>query len=213
MAIPTKHVPFFANRKDDLHCFQASLKIILKYFLPKRTFSLRRLEQMTGFKKRFWTWPIKGMLALQDMGFEVLIVEVFDYKQFTQEPKGYLRREYGEKVADAQTLHSDVTQASIDAKEVIRKVVIQKRIPTFDDLHALLGDRWLLICLVNARTLNRKKGYVGHFVVVWKCTEKTVYLHDPGLPPRKNRRVTRRVFEEAWADPNEKAKGIMAFRI
>jgi len=168
---------------------------------------------MTEHKKGMWTWPIKGVLALHDMGFDIEDIEVFDYEQFTKDPKGYLRREYGEKVATEQTLHSDVTQAAIDAKEIIRNITIQKRIPSFDDLYALLKDRWLLVCLVNAQTLNRKEGYVGHFVVVWKCTEKMVYLHDPGLPPRKNRRVTRRVFEEAWADPNEKAKGIMAFRL
>lgn len=206
-------IPFFANRKDDTHCYQAAIRMVLKYFIPHKTYSWKQLDKITEKKEGLWTWPIQGILALHGMGFDILSIDIFDYEQFTQDPKGYLRREYGEKTATEQILHSDVAQAAVDAKKLIQTVTIQKRIPTFDDLHALLGDRWLLVCLVNAQTLNRKKGYVGHFVVVWKCTEKMIFLHDPGLPPRKNRRVTRRVFEEAWADPNEKAKNIMAFRL
>ncbi len=208
-----RRVPFYANTKDNTRCFQAALKMVLNYFIPDKTFSWKRMDAITEKEKDMWTWPIKGVLALHRMGFDIVSIDIFDYEQFILDPKGYLRHEYGEEVAREQILHSDVSQAGIDAKEMIREVSIQRRTPVFADIRQLLDEKRLLVCLVNAQTLNRKKGYVGHFVVVWKCTEKMVYLHDPGLPPRKNRRVTRRVFEEAWADPNEKAKGIMAFRL
>lgn len=209
----TRSVPFYANTKDDTHCYQAALKMVLKYFLPDKSFTWKELDALTEKKTGMWTWPIKGILALSLMKFDVLDIEIFDYKQFIRDPKGYLKDEYGEEVANEQIRHSDVDEAAIDAKEAIRKITIQKRIPNFDDLQKLITDGWLLVCLVNSSKLNRKKGYVGHFVVIWKCTERMVFLHDSGLPPKKNRRVTRRVFEEAWADPNEKAKGIMAFRL
>lgn len=206
-------VPFYPNTQDDTHCLQAALKMILKYFLPDKTFSWKELDVFTEKKEGMWTWPIKGILALRDMGFDVLVLDIFDYKKFILDPKGYLRHEYGEEVSAEQIKHSDVDQAAIDAKEALKYITIQKRIPTFADIQQLLDEERLLICLVNSQKLNRRIGYVGHFVVVWKCTQNMVFLHDPGLPPRENRRVTRRVFEEAWADPNEKAKGIMAFRL
>lgn len=209
----SRSIPFYPNTKDDTHCYQAALRMVLKYFFPKRTFSYKQLDRVTEKKEGLWTWPIKGVLALRNMGIDVLDIESFDYEQFIEDPKGYLRREYGEEVAKTQIQHSDVDQAGIDAREAIRVVSIQKRIPTHDDIHSLLQKGWLLICLVNSQTLNRKKGYIGHFVVVWKYTDDIVFLHDPGLPSRKNRRVSKKVFEEAWAYPNAKAKGIMAFKL
>jgi len=208
-----KKVPFYSNTKDDTHCYQAAIKMILKYFLPDRTFSWKELDEMTEKKEGMWTWPIKGVLALHRMGFDIQDIENFDYEQFIRDPMSYLKYEYGEEVATEQSLHSDVGQAAIDAKEALRVIPIQKRIPTLVDLDTLLDDKRLLVCLVNSQKLNRKKGYVGHFVVVWKSTDKVIFLHDPGLPPRKNRQVSKRVFEEAWAYPNEKAKGIMAFKL
>jgi len=39
-----------------------------------------------------------------------------------------------------------------------------------------------------------------------------VDLHDPGLPPRPNRKVERDLFNQAWAYPESNSKNLTAFR-
>ncbi|MEK7102513.1 MAG: papain-like cysteine protease family protein, partial [Patescibacteria group bacterium] len=55
-------------------------------------------------------------------------------------------------------------------------------------------------------------GYTGHFVVITGFGKNHFTLHDPGLPPLRNRKVSLGRFEKAWAYPNKRAKNIMAFR-
>ncbi len=208
-----KKVPFFANRKDDLHCYQAALKIVLKYFFSKKTFPFRQLEQMTGFKKGFWTWPMRGVLSMIDLGFTVRDIEDFDYAAVGRDAKTYLRTIYGEKAAEEQIAHSDIPKEERTATEFASRVAPELRIPEKKDIETLLNDGYLVLCLVNSKVLNGKRGYVGHIVVLFRVSSSSVWLHDPGLPPRPNRRVSRKVFERAWGFPDEKAKNIMAFRL
>jgi len=154
--IQKRHVPFFANTKDDTHCYQAALRMVLKYFIPSKSYSYKLLDKITEKKEGMWTWALKGNIALRKMGFDVFVFNTFDFDHFIREPKGYLRHKYGEEVAREQILHSDVDQAGIDAKQAVRELTIQKLIPTFADIGRLLGEGRLLICLVNSQKLNRK---------------------------------------------------------
>lgn len=208
-----KKVPFYANLPDDLHCYQASLRMVLNYFLPKKKFTWKQLDRMTGQKKGLWTWATRGVLALQNMGFDIIDIEEFDYGKLARSAPAYLKELYGEEVGTEQIRHSDIPTVEKDAEEFVRRIPVDYRLPDFSDVNRLLDRGYLIGCLVNAKKLNGQTGYVGHFVVVFRCTDQTVFLHDPGLPPRKNRRVTRNVFLKAWAFPNEKAKNILAFRL
>lgn len=208
-----KHIPFFANTKDDLHCYQAALRMVLKHFLPKRNFSWKQLEEMTGFQKGFWTWPMRGVLSMIDLGFIVRDIEQFDYAAVGRDAKTYLRTIYGEEASKQQIAHSDIPKEERAAVEFAQRVTPEFRIPDKKDIEKLLNDGYVVLCLVNSRSLNRKQGYVGHKVVIFRITSSSVWLHDPGLPPRPNRRVSWDVFERSWAYPDEKAKSIMAFRL
>lgn len=207
-----KIVPFFANTKDDLHCYQASLRMILKFFLPEKNFTFKKLDELTGQKKGMWTWPMRGVLGMQQIGFKFVDIEEFDYQRVAQDAKKYLVEVYGEETAEKQIKHSDIFSVERDAQEFCEKIKIDYRLPTFKDIQDLLDKGYLITCLVNSKTLSKKKGYVGHCVVVFKCDSRNVFLHDPGLPPLKNRKVSRMLFEKAWGYPNEKAKNILAFR-
>ncbi|OGG12012.1 hypothetical protein A2Z00_03170 [Candidatus Gottesmanbacteria bacterium RBG_13_45_10] len=208
-----KKVPFYPNKKDDLHCYQATLRMILKYFLPERTFTFADLDDMTGFQKGYWTWPMRGALSLRALGFQVRDIEEFDYHRIATDPERYLIEYYGEQAGKEQIRFSDIPKCKRDAREFVKQIPIEYRIPDYTDIQDLLTQGYLIKCLVNSKILNRKKGYVGHFVVVFRCTDHSIYFHDPGIPPRKSRRVTKRVFEKAWGYPNERAKNIMAFKI
>ena len=207
-----KEVPFYKS-PDKTHCFQASLKMMMKYFWPNKDFSWKELERITAKVEGLWTWPMAGLLWFQEKGVGVKIITIFDYEKFAQLGGQYLIDEYGEEVGKAQIEHSDIKQERKFAKEFIKKITIEKVIPTIDDLKNLLKQDYLIMCNVNSRKLNNKEGYSGHFVVIKGFDDKHLIINDPGSSrAAKNRLVDFDLFEKAWAYPNEKAKDIMAFK-
>lgn len=206
-------VPFYSNTSDDTHCFQAALKMVLKYFQPDKEFSWEDLERISAKKKDLWTWPLVGMVWMKNYGFDVVDVEVFDYQRFIKEKENYVLSFYGDEAGNEQIIHSDISQEIIYAEQLLDAKIVQKAIPTIETLRDFLLKRYLLICLINSQKLNGKEGYIGHFVVVKGIKDEALILHDPGLPPLKNREVKFKAFESAWTVPDENAKNVMAFRL
>ena len=208
-----KEVPFYTS-PDNTHCFQASLKMIVQYFWPDKDYSWEELDKITVKVEGLWTWPMAGLIWLQKQGVEVRIIELFNYKRFAQFGGEYLIDEYGEEVGELQIKNSDIEQEKAIAKEFVEKVTVQKSIPTINDLKDFLTQDYLIICNVNSRKLNNKEGYSGHFIVLKGFDDKHFIIHDSGPTPAfENRIVDFDLFKKAWAYPNEKAKGIMAFRL
>lgn len=207
-----KDVPFYAN-PDDTHCFQAALKMIMKYFWPDKDFSWKKLEKITAKVEGLWTWPTAGLIWLRERGFEIKNIEPFDYKKFIRFGSRYLLKKYGEEVGKAQIKHSDIEQERILAQKFIKMIDTQKSIPKLDDIKNLLSEGYLIIVNINSEVLDKNTGYSGHFVVVKGFNDKQFFLHDPGSPGIENRKVNFRLFEKAWAYPNEEAKNIIAFKL
>lgn len=42
-----QNVPFYSNTPDDTHCFQAVLKMVLKYFQPEKYYSFEQLDKLS----------------------------------------------------------------------------------------------------------------------------------------------------------------------
>lgn len=205
-------VGFYPNTSDDTHCFQAVLKMILKYFYPEEDYSWQELDRKTAKVESLWTWPMAGILWLKEKGLYIRLIDPFDYKKFVEIGGQYLIDEYGDEVGNEQIQHSDIEQERELTKQYIEKVGIEKRIPELIEIKDYLEAGYLVGCNVNSKKLNRQEGYVGHFVIVKGFDDNRLIIHDPGLPPLENRKVGFATFEKAWAYPNEKAKNIMAFK-
>lgn len=208
-----KRVPFYSNTPDNTHCFQAVLKMVMKYFWPEEDYSWEELEKITAKVEGLWTWPQAGLLWLQKKGVEIKCIINFDYKKFIQEGEDYLFEYCGDEVAEAQIEHSDIEQEQRICKEFIKKIDVEKRVPTIDDIKNLLGEGYLIKCNVNSRKLKRKEGYAGHAILIKGFDDKHLFIHNPGLPPQENIPVQFSLFEEAWAYPNDNAKNIIALRL
>lgn len=206
------HVPFYANTRDNTHCFQAALRMVLKYFAPEREFTWEKLDTITAKVKGLWTWPTAGMLWLTQNGFDVKDVEVFNYEQFVEKGKQYLFEEFGQEIADAQATHSNLEQEQELSKQFLHSVGYENRIPTLFDIDHLLSDGYLLICNINSAALSNVKGYTGHFVVVYESDDTFLHIHNPGLPAQEGQKVEKRLFESSWAYPNDRAKNILAIK-
>lgn len=186
--------------------------MVLKYFLPEKDFNWEELEKLTAKKEGLWTWTMAGTIALKKMGFEIVNMEEFDYLRMAQEGEKYLAEKNGEETAKIQVAHCDIRQEMKLAKEFYDIFGNQNNLPEIKDIKNLLEDGYLVTCHVNFRILNEKEGYTGHFVVIIGFDDENLYLHDPGLPPQENRKVTNDLFLKAWAYPNEAAKYLVAFK-
>ena len=206
-------IPFYSNTEDDTHCFQAVIKMVLKFFWPDKEFTWAELDKITAKVEGLWTWQMAGLLWLDANGFEVKDIEAFDYDQFVKKGGNYLVNVFGKEVGESQIRHSKIDQEIEYAKTFVQKIRPEVRIPVISEIPHLLEAGYIIVCNVNSHALNKKEGYAGHFVVIKGFDKDTLTLHDPGLPPEEDRRVDFQTFEQAWAYPNESAKNIMAFRL
>jgi hypothetical protein len=206
------NIPFYSNTSDDTHCFQAVLKMVIDNYDPQIKFSWKDLDKISDKQNNKWTWPISGYIWLKENNYDIQIIEPFDYKKFIKHDGDYLIEEYGVEVGTAQINNSDIKKEQINAKNFIKLINYQKRIPKINEIIYYLNNKYLIICNVNANKLINHQGYTGHFVLIKGYNNKGLFLHDPGLPPRENIYVDLELFERAWSYPNEKAKNICAVK-
>jgi len=205
-------VPFFGNHTDDLHCFQASLKMVAKYFWPNEDYSWEELDKITAKKPDKWTWPLAGLLWLKSKGAEVVVKEIFDHQMFVDKGEEYLIDFFGKSVGQTQIDNSDIPQERELTKVALNKLKIVKELPSVDDIIDFLNNQYLVAANINSSALNNKPGYVGHFVVITGHDDNHLIIHDPGLPPFPNRKVTKDQFVNAWAYPNSSAQNLVAVK-
>lgn len=176
-------------------------------------FSWKKLEKMTAKKKGLWTWEMQGLINLKKMGFEIINLSDFDHGEFSRRGSKYLIERWGEKIAGISIKHSDISQERRIAKKFVKIFGKKTTIPKISNVKKLLRKGYLIICNVNSKILNNQKGYSGHFVLVFGFDKNNLYLHDPGLPPRKNRKVSMMRFVKAWAYPSYRDKNLQAFKL
>ena len=206
-------VPFYSNTQDNTHCYQAALKMVLKYFKPNEEYSWEQLDQITAKVKDLWTWPTASMIWLNEKGFELIDIEIFDWDKFSKQGESYLIDFYGEEVAKEQIKHGDIEQEKKLARNLVERIKIQNRLPSIDDIKELLSKGYLIIALINSSKINQKDGYTGHFVVIKSFDENNLVINDPGLPPLENREVSYELFIQSWAYPYENAKNLLAIKL
>lgn len=208
-----KKVPFYSNSKDGTHCYQAALKMVLEYFTPKEKYNWKKLDEFTAKKKGKWTWPTQALLNFKKLGFDAKKQSTFDYVKFIKQSGRYLIEKSGEKIGSVQIKNSDIKQEVKRAKEYVSLFGNEMKLPTLQDLKKRLKEGYLLIINVNYYPLYNKKGFSGHFVVVFKIDDRYVYLHDPGLPPKQNVRISLRNFINAWDYPDKDSRNYQAFKL
>ncbi len=195
-------MPFYTafptpGHPEGVHCVETSLKMILKYFEPDKDYSVEQLEKITGKQPEKGSWNFQWSIWFTDHGYIVKHYSIFDFKTFMDEGIDYIRREYGNEVADWQEHNTDVELARSQTKDYIEKVEIVAKKPTIDDIRKEHGSHSLVKPMVNSRVLNGKEGYEGHSVVVLDIDDDNIWFHDPGLPALENRKASHKIFQEA----------------
>lgn len=195
-------VPFYTafptpGHPEGVHCVETSLKMILKYFEPNKEYSIKELEKITGKQPEKGSWSFQWSIWFTKHGYTVKHYTTFDFRSFMDEGIDYIRREYGDEVADWQAQNSDVEQARLLTKEYLNGVEVVAKKPTINDIRKEHSAYSLVKPMLNSRMLNNKEGYEGHSVVVIEVDDENIWFHDPGLPAFENRKVSHQLFQEA----------------
>ncbi len=212
-AMTKRIAPYFANTSDNTHCYQASMRMVLKYFLPKKNFSWKKLEELSAKKEGKWTWPTQMQINLQKMGLELIVIDKFDIDSFIAKGGSYLVKIWGKEMGEAQIRHSDIEQERRLFKTYKKLIKSERRAPTLRDLKRLIRNGYLIECNVNSAALNKRKGYAGHSVLVFDYNKSHIILHDPGLPAHPHRKVTNALFKKAWMYPSDGHQSLTAIRL
>ncbi|MEK6656534.1 MAG: hypothetical protein AABY58_03750 [Nitrospirota bacterium] len=208
-----REVPFYSNTEDNKSCYEAVLRMILKYYLPDKDFSWDELNKITGKKERLLTWPQYSYISMKNLGFEVKVISAFDYDKFVKNGIKYIEEEYGKEIAKEQEKNCDIAYEIENVKKLKNLIIKEERIPDIKDICDLLTNNYLVKCGVNSKKLAGLDGYASHSILIFEFDSKSLTLHDPGLPSRKSFRIDFDTFNQAWSYPNERAKDIAAFKL
>jgi len=203
---------FYRNLEDDTHCLQVCIKMAIESLEPYCSFSQEEIDSMTGFITGKATWPMKSYVEIYNLGYDVRVIENFNYPDFANDPDKYLRKEFGNDIAEQVCQESDIASAVRDTHELleIKDLILSTKLPILKDIAELLSRGYLLICNVNHNLLLGESGYEGHFVLLYEINSNAVTLHDPGPPAKQSLCVSIKSFEDAWSSPNEMARIIFA---
>jgi len=188
---------FFPNTKDNTHCVQAVLMSIFKKVYPEKNFSYKQLDVITGKKSDKFTSMPSVMLGLESMGLTVKMISNIDYAEFVKDGYSYWRKNHSKMVADKQIETSDIKTEMDSAKGILGTEILVKKKLTLRDLEELF-KKWFIITHLNPYVFRKKKKYSGHAVVITGMSKNFIWFHDPGLPAKANRKVSKKVFMKAF---------------
>lgn len=208
-------IPFYRNTKDNLHCLQACLKSVLKFYFPKNDYSFKYLDRVTAHKKGKGTWLSAALLFLAQKGFDIINIEIFDYKKFARLGEKYLKRLWTDEIFQTQKRFSDFKNEQRLAKILIKdkRIKLEKRSATLRDIRYFFRKKYILLCTINPYVLEGKKGYYSHLVVVTDVKKDTITFHDPGPLPLKNRKVSLKLFMKSMRYPSRRSASLIAVKL
>ena len=192
-----RHMRFYQNLPDDLHCFQAALKIVLSRYFPEREFSFAFIDKVTGFKKGQFTQDSKGLLWLVQMGFALVRVSDFDDKRFVREGEKYLKWYWRPEIFERNKKNTDFKEMRSLAKALLPHTKITVRKPRASDIDALLAQGYTVMAHINPREIDPKFSDIIHTVVIARSTNCFFFIHNPGLPPQENQKVSKKRLQRA----------------
>lgn len=181
-------VPFYPNHPDNMHCMLATYRSVFDYFENKH-FSWEELEELTGFENKRAAWTVKALTIMAKGPYDIEMIEPFDYERYAREGEGYLKKLFSLEKLDWMLAHSNILEMPEYIPDFLKTVHYTCRLATNEDISRMLSEGRLVFVTLDFRTLNDEAGYSDHAVLVIDEDGDDFIVHDPGLPPRPNRRV------------------------
>ncbi len=194
-----KKVPFYKNHEDNLHCAIAVYRMLFDHFLDRKL-DWEELEKMAGFQPDKAAWTVTIWERLSKQGFDLRMIEPFDYTKYMEVGEPYLREYYSPEAYDWHVKHSNILEIQPYIPSFLKEVHFEQRQATLQDIDDMLEDGRLVFLTLNAKILNDKTGTSTHCVLVIDKEGDDYIIHDPGLPPAPYRHVSAKKLWQAMGD-------------
>jgi len=192
-------IPFFSNDKTDLHCMQACMQMILKYYYPDKKFSIEELNKLLKIgSKKMYGFPEMAVAVLSDLGINAKYYASSDDREWYKKGKQYLLKKYSKEVAEDIWKMTDFKTQKPFFKRVLKEKRFVCKKLLFKDLKNFFKKGCLICPIININILENKKGYAGHAVLIIGIDKKFITFHDPGLPPEPNNKIKWQDFIRSW---------------
>jgi hypothetical protein len=189
-----KKIPFYPNADDNMQCMVSVYRSLFEYFL-NRKYDQEDMAEYVGYKPGVVAWTLTALVKMARQGFDIRMIEPFDYKTFQQEGEAYLNRFYTAEEKAWYLEHTNLMDMRPQIPAFLRTVQFENRAATLQDIDDMLAEDRLVSVIVNSRALNGKSGFVSHVILVLQGDAKNYVIHDPGPPALAYRRVSR---EQLW---------------
>jgi len=196
-----KQMPFYSNRLDNLSCMLASIRSVLEYFTGKQ-YSWKELEDIIGYKHGRAAWTVQVWTYLATHGFDIRMIEGFDYQRYMDEGETYLQTFLKPEELEWQLQHTNLLEIRPLLPEFTKHVTHERRSPGLRDIDEMLEDGRLVTVQLNLNTLNGTPGYNAHMIVVYDKDNSAYVAHDPGLPPHEARHIDPVLLYKAMGGKN-----------
>ncbi len=205
-------VPFYPNDSEDNNqCMVSVYRSILEYFSGQQK-TQAEVANFVGYQPGRAAWTLGPLTNLAQHGFDIKMIEPFDYRKYAKQGKHYLYTVFSEQKADWMLAHSNILEIQPLIPDFLRTVSWENRPASLQDIDDLLTQNYLVFVTLNSRALNGKTGYTDHAVLILGRQAGNYILHDPGLPPHPNRYVPRAALLEAMGGPKHTAE-VTGFRL
>lgn len=191
-----KGVPFYANSPDDMGCMVAALRSTLEY-ITSESYTWDEIADILGYTPGKAAWTVKAWTQLARQGFDIRMVEKFDYKRFQYEGEDYLRATLRPEEFAWQLKNSNVMDIRALIPEFYETVHHVQRSPALGDIDDMLQNGYIVLVQLNSRILNGKDGFVAHMITIYDTYGDAYIAHDPGLPPIPERKISRELLLRA----------------
>lgn len=200
----SKTVPFYQNHEDGMHCMLSVYRSLFEYFLDKKL-SWEEIEKLTGYVAGKAAWSVKILTYLSEY-FDIKMIEPFDYDRYIHDGEKYLSTVFNAEELEWQLNTSNLLDIKPMIPEFLEKVKPEYRTPTIADIDNMLDDGRLVFVILNSKSLNDKKGYTAHAVLILSHDEDSYVFHDPGLPPKPNRKELKNKVFQAMGGKNNNSE-------
>ncbi len=194
-----KKIPFYPNHKDGMYCVLAVYRSLYDYFFDEKL-SFKQLEKKSRAEKNKGVWHLLLDSDLASRGVDIVNIETIDYQKLFEEKGEYLKKLYDHQTAEYYLTQTNITKLFDVIPQYLKSVHHITKLATIDDIDSLLSKGYIIGAEVNSRILNNKPGFSLHYVLIQKGDQNSYIMHDPGLPPIENRKVSREDIEKSLAN-------------
>lgn len=182
-----------------MYCVLAVYRSLYDYFFDEKL-SFEELEKMARAEKGKAVWHLLLDIELAKRGIEIVTVEKTDYQKLFEGKEVYIKSLYNKQTVEYYLTKSNVVKLFDVIPQYLKLVSNIKRQPTTRDVDNFLNKGCIIGAEINSRILNKRPGFALHYVLIHKKVGDSYFMHDPGLPPVENRKVSKSDLEKSFAN-------------